>query len=63
MGGGLIQCSCATASVHAGPVASLRTSLPNLAALDPIGLHACPTTRLAGLGVGPLERKAESRPV
>src|SRR5271165_3737312 len=38
-------------------------SLRKLAALDPIGLHACPTTRLAGLGVGPLERKAEPRPV
>lgn len=33
------------------------------ASLNPIGLHACPTTRLAGLCVSPLERKPKPRSI
>jgi hypothetical protein len=33
--------------------------LHELPSLDPIGLHTCPTTWLAGLGISPFERKAK----
>ena len=37
--------------------------LSKLASLDPVGLHACPTARLAGLWISPLERKAKPRSI
>jgi hypothetical protein len=37
--------------------------LRELTSLDPVGLHACPTARLAGFGISPLERKTKPRAV
>src|SRR5271169_4867581 len=40
-----------------------QPSLREHASLDPVGLHACPTARLAGRGIRPFERKAKPRTV
>src|SRR5271169_4370965 len=37
--------------------------LHELPRLDPVGLHACPTAWLAGLGISPFEGKAKPRAV
>ena len=64
IGDGLVQCSCATASVHADPscsnISQVSASLPEL---DPVDLHARSDARFAGIWISPLKRKAEPRAV